>query len=136
MADTALMRIQHEDLMTLTAKISSYFNSLPKDAEEIRLQLALLSLKLRTHLALEDHALYPQLFQHKNNSVKNLAKSYLEEMGGLHTTFGVYKGKWDTANRIQEAPDEFIQDTTKMFAELANRIKREDTELYNLVDKL
>ena len=72
----------------------------------------------------------------KNNSVKELAESYLEEMGGFHATFGVYKGKWDTAKRIQEAPDEFIQDTTKMFAVLLNRIKKEDTELYDLVDKL
>ena len=136
MVDTALMRIQHEELIELTAKISSYFNSLTKDAEEVRLQLALLGLKLRTHLALEDHALYPQLFKHESNSVKELAKLYLEEMGGLHTTFGVYKGKWSTTESIQEAPGEFIQDTTEMFAVLINRIKREDTELYDLVDKL
>ncbi len=136
MVDTALMRIQHEELIALTAKISSYFSSLTNDAEEVRLQLALLGLKLRTHLALEDHALYPQLFQYENNSVKDLATLYLEEMGGLHATFGIYKGKWGTKERIQEAPDEFIQDTTEMFAELINRIKREDTELYDLVDKL
>lgn len=47
--------------------------------------------KLKIHLSSEDKFLYPNLLNGDDNKLKNLANSYINEMGGISDTFTNYK---------------------------------------------
>lgn len=110
--------------------------ALAQDASAVRTLLSGLAGKLNVHLAMEDKALYPQLLQHKDPAVQAKAKAFMEEMGGIKAAFSGYLGKYPSAQAIQAASQGFVTDTEAVIKVLAKRIQAEDSDLYELVDRL
>ncbi len=137
MSNTQRFRDQHDDLLKIASEISSHLNvdELSNDASEARLLLSKLLGKLTIHLAMEDKALYPQMLGHSDERVRDMARKFMEEMGGLRGAVNAYKKKWSSALPIQNDPTDFISQTKGIFDALANRIEREDNELYKMVDE-
>lgn len=136
MRKTDTLRRQHKDLLEIAAEISSHLNSdkLSKDANEVRSLLSQLFGKLNVHLTLEDQVLYPQLINHSDEKIKETAKRFVDQMGGIADALKDYKNKWSNAIKIQKAADDFINDTKGIFDALAKRIEKENNELYVLLD--
>jgi len=67
--------------------------------------------------------LYPALFRHPDKQISELAKKYIEEMGGISEAFNQYLSGWPHAASIQERPDDFISETQKIFDTLGKRIE-------------
>ncbi len=137
MSNTQRFRDQHDDLLKIASEISSHLNvdELSNDASEARLLLSKLLGKLSIHLAMEDKALYPQMLGHSDERVRDKARKFMEEMGGLRGAVNAYKKKWPSALPIQNDPADFISQTKGIFDALANRIERENNELYKMVDE-
>lgn len=89
--------------------------------------------ELNVHLAMEDKSLYPNLLNHKNKTVRNLAKEFLMEMGNLANEVKVYRNHWISQSRILASPQKFFDDSQALFRALIYRIKRENQELYPLI---
>ncbi len=138
MGATKRFRDQHDDLLMMASEISLHLKAeyLSRDANEARLLLSKLLGKLSIHLAMEDKALYPQMLEHSDDRVRSMARKFMDEMGGLGEAVNAYKAKWPSALPIQDDPDEFISQTKGIFDALANRIERENNELYEMVDDL
>jgi hypothetical protein len=51
--------------------------------------------KLKIHLGSEDKFLYPNLLNDRDSSIKQMANSYIHEMGGIADTFTTYKDKFN-----------------------------------------
>lgn len=87
---------------------------------------------LKTHLNREDNLLYPALAESPNTDVAETAKQFQQEMGQLATDFGEYFGRW-RAFAIDADLDGFARETDLIVAALADRIDRENRELYPLL---
>jgi hemerythrin-like domain-containing protein len=105
------------------------------EAFKIRHELSILSSKLTIHLAMEDKALYPYLLKSQNLTVEKTAKQFMDEMGNLVTTFKEYNHKWFHTNLIRAQFEEFRTETDLILQALKLRIKREENELYPLVEE-
>jgi len=135
---TKSFRDQHDELLTLASEVSDQLNveELSKDASEIVITLTKLLRKLHIHLAIEDKSLYPRLLEHSDETVRSMAKAFIEEMGGIAKAVKGYKAIWHDALKIQSDPTGFIEQTNGIIEALGNRIEKENNELYKIVDDL
>lgn len=130
-------RRQHEEILELVSKLSSYLyeQKLKNNAQEARKILSKLSGALKVHLAMEDNSLYPRLLVSKDEKIKEVARQFIEEIGGIAPVFNNYLNKWPNPASIESNPEEFINETSELFSALRNRIDRENNILYPLIDK-
>ncbi len=138
MRKTESFREQHAKLLKVASKISAHLrvDELSKDASEARSLLSELLGTLRIHLAMEDSSLYPKLLEHSDEQIRSMAKKFVDEMGGIGEAVKSYGDKWPHAKAIQENPNDFVKETEGLLATLADRIKKEDNELYAAVDEM
>lgn len=127
---------QHAELVDTVQQLDKLLQSgtLASNAAEARSLLAQLSGKLKVHLSMEDKNMYPKLQESADPNVKGKAQKFIDEMGGIAQAFTDYTGRWPNAIAIQQNPDGFIQETKGIFAVLADRIHKEESELYPLVN--
>lgn len=91
---------------------------------------------LKVHLGNEDRNLYPKLKNSGDISVKNLANNYISEMGNLNNVFTKFKNSFNTDAKINKNISEFTKEFKIVFAALEKRMKKEDTELYPIAEKI
>ncbi len=132
------LRRQHKELLEAATRISKLINSedVSKEVEQIHNLLSKLDGSLHFHLIKEDESLYPALLIHPDKKIAKLTKQFQDEMGGLLHEFHNYIKKWPDAGAVRNNSNEFIKETTRIFDALANRVDKEDNELYSLVDRL
>ncbi len=136
MGRTDNFRRQHAELVEVVNKMTDMLTpaALQDNAAAMRSLLSELSGKLKVHLTMEDEVLYPVLKKHADENMRKTAQQFFDEMGGLKKVFTEYVQRWPNAEAIQNAVEDFVNETKEIFAALANRIKREDTELYELFE--
>ncbi len=133
MGFTDKFRVQHDEILVMAGQISEQLKK-QADAELLRKQLSALAGKVNFHLAMEDKALYPRLQKQKGSRADTLATRFASEMGGLARVFTDYNNKWQVS-AIRADVAGFSEETRKVFGALAQRIKRENAELYPLADE-
>lgn len=138
MARTDRFRQQHNDLLGIAAQLQNLLDptALAADASAARTTLSRFIGSLNMHISIEDNVLYPELAAHKDAAVAAIAKKFSVEMKSTAGTVGAYNSKWSTASLIKADPAGFIRDTKGIIAALADRIKRENSELYAAADKI
>ena len=136
MAVTETLRKQHAELVEAVRQIDAALKpeQLAKGASEMRRLLSGLMGKLSLHLAMEDNALYPSLEKHADAKVRDIGVKFAREMAGVKPAVEAFAKKWSEAEIVKDAAT-FCADTKKLFAVLADRIKRENTELYPLLER-
>ena len=122
MARTDRFRMQHNELLAA-------------DGAAARSCLARLMGKLTMHLSTEDKVLYPELAASKDAAVATLAKRFSTEMRSTAAVVTTYNNKWHTPTAIKADPKSFITESKQIIAALADRIKRENNELYAAADR-
>lgn len=136
MKKTEMYRKQHADLARIVKEIEDDFltsGKLPAQAAKVRDALNVLSSKISVHMTMEDNYLYPALLKHTDESVRAKAQTFIDEMGHIRKAFSDYNQKW-FLQAIEKNPDRFAQETKALFAALNDRIRRENNDLYMLVD--
>lgn len=131
-----MYRLQHAEIVKLVRGVQVFLapGKLPAAAADVRLKLSELAAKTTLHLAMEDGSLYPKLMAHEDPKVRDTASRFNNEMSGITAAFETYTAKW-TETAIREDSSGFIEETAKLFVALANRIHRENTELYPLLEQ-
>ena len=133
MSFTDKFRTQHNEILQIAKEMTAELKG-EADPAILRKLLSNLAGKLNFHLAMEDQALYPRLMDRKDSDTRQLAKKFMDEMGGLGKVFTTYNDKWQVS-AIRKDPAGFLSETQTVFAALTKRIARENTELYPLADK-
>ena len=105
-----------------------------EDCARVRADLSRFAGKLMVHLSMEDKSMYPRLAEHEDATLRATAASFAQEMGGIAQAFSTYSSKW-TASAIKADPSAFAAETRNVVQVLHNRIQRENTTLYPLVDR-
>lgn len=137
MGATDSFRQHHRELLKLSAQMSKLLAPVQvrKDPGMVRAMLARFSGKLSIHLVMEDSSLYPALVNHGDKAVRSIAGRLAKETGDLKDVFSSYTEKWPSAEAIQSNASAFIRETRNIFYALSKRIEKEDTELYELMEK-
>jgi hemerythrin-like domain-containing protein len=134
MSITALLRQQHAELLALAGRISGLLAPC-FDANEVRSLVSLLVARLRVHLAIEDRVLYPQLAEHRDPAVRQLAGALAAEVGDLWARVEQYRDSWPSWPAVERRPDAFAEETRQLLERLGERIERENSELYELLER-
>ncbi len=134
MANINNLTRQHIEILEMIYNIKELINKdLEVESSEIAKNINLLSGKLRIHLESEDKFLYPNLLKNENEKIKNIAKSYIDEMGDILSIFNNYKNQFNTKSKIINNKDKFIINTKEVFDKIEKRMESEDRELYKLL---
>ena len=138
MGKTTMLRKQHEEILEKKDTILKMLHgeNLATNSKEIRSLLAQFAGALTVHLAMEDNGLYPKLLANENPDIQRITATYIKDIQGLKDGFSLYIKKWPSNIVIERHPEEFIKDTKDIFLRLDNRIRKEDNELYYIVDRL
>ncbi|NUP07598.1 MAG: hemerythrin domain-containing protein [Polyangiaceae bacterium] len=134
--DTSRFVRQHEELTALGKELLAALDTrvLATDPTVARRALAVFSGRLRVHAAMEQEALYPRLLASADPAIAAKARALLDEVGPLYRTFFEHLAKWPDASAIQRDPEGFCRETMAILQQLRMRMKRENEELYPLVD--
>lgn len=136
MARTDNLRRQHEKLLAKAGEIDALASraASPAVAQEIRNHLSQLIGTLMVHLAAEDQSLYPELLKSADKETREVARRFSAEMGGVGNAVAEFNRKF-TASQIGSSAS-FAQEWKSLLKVLADRIARENTELYPLADAM
>ena len=132
MAKTDVYRRQHGEILGMVDALTGMLNETSLDASKARTSLSNVVGKARVHLAMEDQSLYPDAFSREQTRV--MAQSYQREMGDLAASLIDFSRRWTLA-AMESEPASFCQEATQIFKALRERIQREETELYPLIDR-
>jgi hypothetical protein len=138
MARTDKYRQQHNELLILAKELQATLDvaALAKDGSAARTCLAKLMGKLVLHLSAEDKVLYPELEAHKDPAIAALARRFSVEMKSTTTQVVAYNNRWATPSVIKADAQAFVKETKEVIRILADRIKRENQELYAAADRV
>lgn len=136
MSGTGPYRQQHADLIRRAAALTARLDpgSLAEDPARVHGTLDGLAAALRLHLVQEDAELYPRLLRHPDRGVRDLARTFQEEMGRIHGDFEAFLGRWPSPGALSEDPYGFAVEALSILDVLHRRIHLEDTALYPRVD--
>jgi hypothetical protein len=131
--NTDQYRAQHDRLLQMAYTILTELASPSFDVAIVRTELSRLAGVLKMHLSIEDEVLYAALAQSQDRTVRETARQFAEEMGGLAARFTTYNSLW-TLHAIEADPAAFVAETRALFTALAERIDRENQLLYPLFE--
>lgn len=106
------------------------------NAPAIARQLIEMSSVIRMHLAAEDRVLYPAVAQAGDPAIADLGSRFQKEMGGLAASYTAFVGRWNGAKHIGADPEAFRAEANTVFKALHDRVHRENTDLYPIVERL
>lgn len=126
---------QHERILIPVKDILTILDSggLKDNEQKVSGLLSVFASRLKLHLKTEDNTIYPALLNHSDEKVRAVAKKFKVEMGSISKIFDNYITRWDTHVEIRACREVFTKETREFFAALADRITKEDNELYPLV---
>jgi iron-sulfur cluster repair protein YtfE (RIC family) len=134
MSNLNMLKIQHEEMLTLIQTIEAAAVNPTNNAAEIAHNINALSGKMKIHLMSEDRFLYPSLAQSENPVIKATAKQFSQEMGGLAEQFTLFVQRYNIPSKITEAQTAFLADSRNIFQTIRERMTREDRSLYPLLE--
>ncbi len=106
------------------------------NASAIAKQLIAMSSVIRMHLAAEDRVLYPVVAQARDPAIAEMGRRFQKEMGGLAASYMAFVGRWNGAKHIGADPEAFRVEANAVFKALHDRVHRENTDLYPVVERL
>lgn len=128
------LREEHENLMAIAGRLSGMIaQNVPPPSHDLYVLRKELASALIHHLKSEDWVLYPRLLVSSNRCVAETARAFSEEMGGLATTFRDYAERWG-AHAIECDWKRYRRETAEILETLAQRMMREDRDLYPLLE--
>ncbi|HBQ85964.1 MAG TPA: hypothetical protein DD811_05740 [Syntrophomonas sp.] len=133
--DITNLRRQHSEIMSMAKYILDNIEkrTIHQNIQEIVKTMNVMAGKLKVHLMNEDEYLYPQLLNHSDAALQAFGRKYAEEMKEVTGAYADYKSRYNTTTKIENNIDGFNQETKQVFKVLANRIDREEKELYPLL---
>lgn len=136
MSKTATYRQHHEELRAIAARIDAVLDlgAITVSPDEAAAVVRDLFGKFSVHLAIEDKSLYPRAKAAGNPRLLAVASRFEAEMGDLGKRFDAYRQSWPGPLAIGRDPARFARETRAVLAALRERVGREETELYDLID--
>ena len=124
---------QHKDIYMVMDSIKDLINASNFDEADLAKLINKLAGQLNIHLSLEDKFLYPALL--KDEKTADMAKRYVDEMGGIFEEFTEYKNKYNTRSKIMDFSATVIADSKQILDKIYTRMNKEENDIYKLIDQ-
>lgn len=126
---------QHVDILSCIAQLRNLSKSgVSKNADAISKLIVTMSSTIRLHLAVEDKMLYPALEKGGDVALASLGRKFKSEMTGIASAYLDFARRWNTASTLMNNPDGFRTDANIVLKTLYERMRREDTDFYPLIE--
>jgi len=138
MRPTDTYRKHHQELRAIADRIQQVLDvaAITRDPATAAQAVRELFGKFSVHLALEDNSLYPRCLRDDDSRLRQVALRFQSEMGDLGTRFDSYKKSWPGPLAIARDPAAFVADTFVVLDLLRARVRREEDEFYDIVDRV
>lgn len=93
-----------------------------------------MSSTIKLHLAAEDRYLYPTLASSSNQDLVGLGQRFQDEMGTIAGVYMGFAGRWNLPAKLLANPEGFRTEANEVIKALHQRIRRENLELYPLIE--
>jgi hypothetical protein len=135
---TDLYRAQHRELLQVAGELARLLDhdQLAHGSGEARRLLRHLAGKLTVHLGMEDRSLYPELLASRDERLRERARRYQADLGGLRLRAQEFFLAWLGPDAISADARGFAAAARPFLHALTARIGAEDAELYPLADEL
>lgn len=136
MRKTETYRQHHQELRAIAARIEVQLDvdAITADPNGIAAVVRELFGKFSVHLAIEDNSLYPRAKALDDARLREVASRFETEMGGLNQRFDAYRKSWPGPLAIARNPALFARETKAILEALKERVGREESQLYDLID--
>lgn len=126
---------QHLDILDGISGLRQLVRSgINGNAARIAAQIIAMSGVIKLHLAVEDRVLYPALQACVNPALARMSRLYQGEMAGIVGAYMAFAAKWNSATRVEQAPEEFRSEANSVLKVLYERMKKEDHEFYPAIE--
>ena len=132
-----ILHQQHEQIKEISDRLLLIVDQrdFSKKPIEIIRNLEMLTHIIEIHMDVEDNKLYPYLRKNKSESIKLLAKRYVEEMGKIYGEYVDFIQKWNSKKQISDKPQMFQQDIRNILNKISRRIIKEEKVLFPEVNQ-
>lgn len=136
MRKTETYRQHHQELRAIACRIEAELDpaSIAANPNAIATVVRELFGKFSVHLAIEDNSLYPRAKALADSRLRDVAVRFEAEMGDLGRRFDAYRKTWPGPLAIGRDPALFARETRAVLEALRERVGREESQLYDLID--
>ncbi|KIF80087.1 hemerythrin domain-containing protein [Noviherbaspirillum autotrophicum] len=126
---------QHIEILTCIATLRDLVKSGIRDnAADISRMIIGMSSTIKLHLAVEDTILYPALQATKNPALARMGKRFQDEMTSIALSYLDFARRWNTPATVAGNPEEFRADANSVLKVLYERMRKEDTDFYPVIE--
>ena len=138
MKPTNSLRLQNARILDVLDQLESMLDPivLRADARSAHLMLTYLLRWSLVHLAMEETLLFPMLRRNIEPALRRVASRYERELERLTVACTEHDQVYAQAVSIQSAPEQFIAETCRLAGSLRDRLLREESELFALVERV
>ncbi|NFV80488.1 hemerythrin domain-containing protein [Magnetospirillum aberrantis] len=136
MRKTETYRQHHQELRAIASRIEAVLDpdSIAATPDAVAQVVRELFGKFSVHLAIEDNSLYPRAKSTGDAHLRSVASRFESEMGDLGKRFDAYRHTWPGPLAIGRDPVRFATETRMVLEALRERVAREESQLYDLID--
>lgn len=126
---------QHIEILTCIATLRDLVKSGIRDnAADISRMIIGMSSTIKLHLAVEDTILYPALQATKNPALARMGKRFQDEMTSIALAYLDFARRWNTPATVSGNPEQFRADANSVLKVLYERMRKEDTDFYPVIE--
>lgn len=126
---------QHTDIISCISILRVLVKSgIAANAADISQAIISMSSTIKLHLAVEDKILYPALQNANNASLSRMGAKFQEEMKSIAAAYVNFARKWNTASTVSQNPEEFRAEANTVLKVLYDRMRKEDTDFYPVIE--
>ncbi|HJU71263.1 MAG TPA: hemerythrin domain-containing protein [Paucimonas sp.] len=126
---------QHIEILScITALRTHVKGGIQSNAAEIAKLIISMSSTIKLHLAVEDSTLYPALQNSNNAALARMGKKFQDEMESIASAYLGFAGKWNTESRVLQDPEGFRSDANSVLKVLYERMQKENTDFYPVIE--
>ncbi|HRK77636.1 MAG TPA: hemerythrin domain-containing protein [Thiobacillus sp.] len=128
---------QHIEIIEhITALRNFSKEGISENAAEIAALIIAMSSIIKLHLAVEDQLLYPALQRGKNSALAKMGKRFQDEMATIASAYMDFARKWNHASNVSRDPEGFRLEANKVLKILHDRMHKENTDFYPIIETL
>jgi len=126
---------QHVEILTCITDLRTLVkNGIRNNADDIAKMIISMSSIIKLHLAVEDKILYPALQSTNNASLARMGKRFQDEMTSIARAYLDFARKWNAASTLASNPEEFRSDANSVLRVLYERMRKENTDFYPVIE--
>jgi len=131
------MKSQHNEIIQKINQLREYSRrGITDNAQEIAQTVVSMSSVIKVHLSAEDQFLYPYLEKVENQKLKKMSLKFQREMADIVVEYEMFSRRWNTASKITGHDEDFRRDANTVLRKVHERMQRENTQFYPLVEQV